>query len=105
MKIERIDSFLAGNGYILQIHTDNGISGLGQTAYWGYPEAVEAIVKRFQQYLIGQNPLRIEHHWQYLHRMSPFKGNAPGALWRPRRRTRRFQRPSGSRFGTSRASF
>ena len=76
MKIERIDSFLAGNGYILQIHTDNGISGLGQTAYWGYPEAVEAIVKRFQQYLIGQNPLRIEHHWQYLHRMSPFKGNA-----------------------------
>ena len=76
MKIECIDSFLAGNGYILQIHTDNGISGLGQTAYWGYPEAVEAIVKRFQQYLIGQNPLRIEHHWQYLYRMSPFKGNA-----------------------------
>ncbi len=35
MKIECIDSFLAGNGYILQIRTDNGISGLGQTAYWG----------------------------------------------------------------------
>tara|TARA_B100000519_G_scaffold203310_1_gene225506 strand:+ start:1172 stop:2293 length:1122 start_codon:yes stop_codon:yes gene_type:complete len=76
MKIESIQSYLVANGYIVQIRTDTGITGLGQTAYWGYPEAVEAIVKRFENYLIGQNPLRIEHHWQYLYRMSPFKGNA-----------------------------
>ena len=76
MQIECIHSYLAANGYILQIQTDTGLTGLGQTAYWGYPEAVKAIVKRFEQYLIGQNPLRVEHHWQYLNRMSPFKGNA-----------------------------
>ena len=75
MKIDKIESYLAGNGYVLQIHTDTGISGLGQTACWGYPEAVERIVRRFEQYLIGQNPLRIEHHWQYLYRMGPFRGN------------------------------
>ncbi len=74
MKIDKIDSFLMGNGYVLRIHTDTGISGVGQTACWGYPEAVEKIVNTFEKYLIGQNPLRIEHHWQYLYRMGPFRG-------------------------------
>jgi len=49
MKIDKIESYLAGNGYVLQIRTDTGISGLGQTACWGYPEAVERIVRRFEQ--------------------------------------------------------
>ena len=76
MKIDKIESFFIGNGYVLRIHTDTGISGVGQTACWGYPEAVERIVKTFEKYLIGQNPLRIEHHWQYLYRMGPFRGTA-----------------------------
>lgn len=76
MKIDKIESFLMGNGYVLRIHTDTGISGVGQTACWAYPEAVEKIVNTFEKYLIGQNPLRIEHHWQYLYRMGPFRGTA-----------------------------
>ncbi len=76
MKIDKIESFFIGNGYVLRIYTDTGISGVGQTACWGYPEAVEKIVNTFEKYLIGQNPLRIEHHWQYLYRMGPFKGTA-----------------------------
>lgn len=76
MKIDKIESFLMGNGYVLRIHTDTGISGVGQTACWGYPEAVEKIVNTFEKYLLGQNPLRIEHHWQYLYRMGPFRGTA-----------------------------
>ena len=76
MKIDKIESFLMGNGYVLRIHTDTGISGVGQTACWGYPEAVEKIVNTFEKYLIGQNPMRIEHHWQYLYRMGPFRGTA-----------------------------
>ena len=76
MNIERIEPILLGNGYMVQIHTDGGLRGLGQTACWGYPEAVERIVDRFKDYLVGQDPLRIEHHWQYLYRMSPFRGTA-----------------------------
>ncbi|MDP6416320.1 MAG: mandelate racemase/muconate lactonizing enzyme family protein [Gammaproteobacteria bacterium] len=76
MKIEKIESFFIGNGYVIRIHTDNGLSGIGQTACWGYPEAVDRIVATFEKYLIGQNPLRIEHHWQYLYRMGPFRGTA-----------------------------
>jgi galactonate dehydratase len=81
MKIDSIESLFIGNGYVVRIHTDNGLSGIGQTACWGYPEAVDKIVQTFKKYLIGQNPLRIEHHWQYLYRMGPFRGSAlSGAL-------------------------
>ncbi len=76
MKIDKIESFFIRNGYVIRIHTDTGISGVGQTACWGYPEAVDSIVSTFKKYLIGQNPLRIEHHWQYLYRMGPFRGTA-----------------------------
>lgn len=76
MKIDKIESFFIGNGYVIRIHTDTGISGVGQTACWGYPEAVDSIINTFKKYLIGQNPMRIEHHWQYLYRMGPFRGSA-----------------------------
>ena len=76
MKIDKIESFFIRNGYVIRIHTDTGISGVGQTACWGYPEAVDSIIDTFKKHLIGQNPLRIEHHWQYLYRMGPFRGTA-----------------------------
>ena len=74
MKIESIESMLIGNGFVVRITTDTGITGLGQTACWGYPTAVESIVEVYKKYLIGQNPLRIEHHWNHLYRMAPFRG-------------------------------
>ena len=76
MKIDKIESFFIRNGYVIRIHTDTGLSGVGQTACWGYPEAVDSIINTFKKYLIGQNPLRIEHHWQHLYRMGPFRGTA-----------------------------
>ena len=76
MKIDKIESFFIRNGYVIRIYTDTGISGVGQTACWGYPEAVDSIINTFKKHLIGQNPLRIEHHWQYLYRMGPFRGTA-----------------------------
>ena len=76
MKIDKIESCFIRNGYVIRIHTDTGISGVGQTACWGYPEAVDSIINTFKKHLIGQNPLRIEHHWQYLYRMGPFRGTA-----------------------------
>ena len=56
MKIEKVESLLLGNNHIVRIHTDNGISGVGQSACWGYPEATERIVHAFSDHLIGQDP-------------------------------------------------
>ena len=75
MKIERVESLLAGNSHIVRIFTDDGVVGVGQSACWGYLEATDAVVKKFAGYLVGQDPLDIEHHWQYMYRMGPFRGS------------------------------
>ena len=80
MKIERIETYLVGDRWMyLQIHTDNGITGLGEGGCWGYPGAAERIVRAWTPYLVGKNPLEIEHHWQYLYRNAHFRGAAVGA--------------------------
>ena len=76
MKIDQVEHFLLGNSYVVRLTTDTGISGIGTSACWGYPEAIQSIAKVFKEYLIGQNPMRIEHHWQHLYRMAPFRGTA-----------------------------
>ena len=76
MKIEQVETLLIGNGLVVRLTTDSGLTGLGQTACWGYPTAVQSIVDVYKEHLIGQNPLQIEHHWNHLYRMAPFRGTA-----------------------------
>jgi galactonate dehydratase len=76
MKIESVEGHHIGTSYVVRVRTDTGITGIGQTACWGYPEAVAGIVDKFRDYLVGQDPMRIEYHWQYMYRMGPFRGSA-----------------------------
>ena len=75
MKIDRVESILAGKSQIVRVITDTGLIGVGQSACWGYLEATDAVVKKFADYLVGKDPLDIEHHWQYMYRMGPFRGS------------------------------
>ncbi|MDC0960773.1 mandelate racemase/muconate lactonizing enzyme family protein [Dehalococcoidia bacterium] len=75
MKIEKITSYLVRDMYIVEITTDSGLSGIGQTACWGYPESVKTTVDKFENILIGLNPLDTEHISQLLMRAGPFKGS------------------------------
>jgi len=81
MKITEIETIFVDRYLFVQVHTDEGITGLGESGAWGYLEASAAAVGTFKRYLIGQDPLRIEHHWQYLYRWTHFRGAAiMGAL-------------------------
>jgi galactonate dehydratase len=81
MKITDIETLFLDRYLLIQVHTDEGIIGLGESGAWGYLEASAAAVETFKRYLIGQDPLRIEHHWQYLYRWTHFRGAAiMGAL-------------------------
>lgn len=79
MKIESVESLRIGESHVVRIRTDSGITGIGQSACWGYPDAVASIVDVFKPWLVGQDPFRIEHIWQYLYRMGPFRGSVLGA--------------------------
>ena len=81
MKISKIETLFLDRFLIVQVHTDEGIIGLGESGAWGYLEASAGAIETFKRYLIGQDPLRIEHHWQYLYRWTHFRGAAiMGAL-------------------------
>ena len=81
MQITAVESLLVDRYLFVQVHTDAGITGLGESGAWGFLEASAAAVDTFTRYLVGQDPLRIEHHWQYLYRWSHFRGAAiMGAL-------------------------
>ena len=81
MKITQIETLFIDRYLFVQVHTDAGLTGLGESGAWGYLEASAGAVETFKRYLIGQDPLRIEHHWQYLYRWTHFRGAAiMGAL-------------------------
>lgn len=81
MKIIEIKTIPVDRYLFVQVITDEGITGLGESGAWGYLEASEKAVETFKRYLIGRDARRIEHHWQYLYRWSHFRGAAiMGAL-------------------------
>ncbi len=75
MKIGEVESLLLNGAHFVRITTENDIVGLGQSACWAYPAAVDAVVRTFRDYLIGQDARQIERHWQHLYRMGPFRGS------------------------------
>jgi len=81
MEITDVETVFADRYLFVRVHTDEGITGLGESGTWGFLEASAGAVETFERYLVGQDPLEIEHHWQYLYRNCHFRGAAiMGAL-------------------------
>lgn len=80
-QITEVDSLVVARSHYVRVRSSDGLVGLGQSAAWAYPDAVDAVVREFREYLLGQDALRIERHWQHLYRMGPFRGSIlSGAL-------------------------
>lgn len=58
----------------LKITTDEGLVGYGEPIVEGRALTVETAVRELSRYLIGQDPLRIEHHWQAMYRGTFYRG-------------------------------
>ena len=76
MKITDVKVLRANRAVYCKIYTDEGIVGLGESGAWGFLEASAQAILTMREYLIGKDPLDIEHHWQYLYRYSHFRGAA-----------------------------
>ncbi len=76
MKITQIETIRVGQFpdlIFVQVHTDNGIIGLGET--WYAASTVEAAIHdHFGPLLIGRNAEDIEAHWQLMFRVSDHAG-------------------------------
>lgn len=76
MKITRVEPLSVDRFLFVKIDTDAGITGIGESGAWGFLEASKAAIQKFGRYLVGEDPLRIEHHWQYMYRFAHFRGAA-----------------------------
>lgn len=62
------------NLIFVEVRTDAGITGLGEASLEGKTEAVVGAINDLAEYVIGQDPTRIEHHWQTMYRHSFWRG-------------------------------
>ncbi len=74
----------------VKLETNEGLAGWGEATLEGKAGAVMACVEDFREFLIGADPMQVEHHWQsmYVHsfyRAGPVMGSAISgidqALW------------------------
>ena len=75
MKITDLTLVPASKYLFIKIHTDEGITGIGEVGSWGFIDATAECLKKFRQYLVGKEPYRIEHHNQYMYRSMYFRGS------------------------------
>ncbi|NQX47713.1 galactonate dehydratase [Paenibacillus tritici] len=77
MKITRFETFIVPPRWLfLKIETDEGISGWGEPVVEGKAHTVQAAVEELMDYLIGQDPQRIEDLWQLMYRGGFYRGGA-----------------------------
>jgi len=75
MIITQLETFFVKPRWLfLKIHTDEGLCGWGEPVVEGRSQTVAASVREIGRYLIGQDPRRIEHHWQAIYRGQFYRG-------------------------------
>lgn len=75
MKITKLETiFVKPRWCFLKMYTDEGLIGLGEPIVEGRARTVAMAVKELESYLIGQDPRRIEHHWQVMYRGTFYRG-------------------------------
>ncbi|WP_432164161.1 galactonate dehydratase [Streptomyces tendae] len=75
MKIARIETFLVPPRWLFcRVETDDGLVGWGEPVVEGRAEVVRSAVDVLSENLIGQDPLRIQDHWQVLTKGGFYRG-------------------------------
>jgi len=59
---------------IVKMITDEGVVGYGEATLEGHIPAVMGEIEHWKELLVGQDPRRIQHHWQSLYRHAFYRG-------------------------------
>lgn len=75
LQITKLETFLVKPRWLfLKIHTNAGITGLGEPVLEGRALTCKAAVDEIAPYLIGKDPRRVAHHWQAIYRHAFYRG-------------------------------
>src|SRR5688572_18520678 len=74
IKVTKIESFVLKNSWVfVKISTDAGLTGWGEMLK-DDAKACAAGALEVGDYLVGQDPRRVVHHWQAIHRGAFYRG-------------------------------
>ena len=76
MIITKVTPILIDRYLYVEVETDEGIKGLGESGAWGFLDASSAAVEQLKHAIIGKDPLKIEFLWNYMYRCYHFRGAA-----------------------------
>lgn len=75
LKITRLETFLVKPRWVfLKIHTNAGITGLGEPLLEGRALTIQTAIKEIEPYLVGKDPRPVQHHWQAIYRHAFYRG-------------------------------
>lgn len=74
MKITAVTPHLVDRCLLVQVRTDAGITGTGEAGLWAQHRVVQTAIEDLAEYFVGQDPARIEHHYQAVTRNAHFGG-------------------------------
>ena len=77
MRITEIKSFVLSKPrdlHIVKIETDEGIHGIGEAGCSTRELGQEGVLRHFREFLVGMDPMRIEHIWQVCYRGAYYEG-------------------------------
>lgn len=74
MKIEDIRILKGGKYLFVEVETNTGLIGTGESGAWSQPKSVAAAIEKFRNTLLGQDPFAAEHISQALYRSVYFRG-------------------------------
>ena len=75
IKITKLETILVKPRWLfLKIHTNAGITGLGEPLLEGRALTCAQAVKEVESYLVGKDPRAVAHHWQAIYRHAFYRG-------------------------------
>lgn len=75
MRVTGIETFLVAPRWVfVKLSTDEGVEGWGEASLEGRAETVQSAVRELEEYLVGQDPLRVEDHWQVMTKGTFYRG-------------------------------
>ena len=75
LKITKLETFLVKPRWLfLKIHTNAGITGLGEPITEGRALTCAEAVKEVEPYLVGKDPRPVGKHWQAIYRHAFYRG-------------------------------
>ncbi|MFW5718555.1 MAG: galactonate dehydratase, partial [Spirochaetota bacterium] len=75
IRITRLETILVKPRWIfLKVHTDAGITGLGEPLLEGRARTIATAIEELAPYLIGKDARQVMHHWQAIYRHAFYRG-------------------------------